>query len=95
VTTLEKETGDSLQNIAERLNALEDSVAKLQAGLLAVKAMLALHMNSSAPKQVLTQLRSLEDTIMKRDPNAAARKEFSEVIEMLNILEKHGGPKQA
>jgi hypothetical protein len=26
---------------------------------------------------------------------SAARKEFSEVIEMLDILEKHGGPKQA
>jgi hypothetical protein len=93
VTTLE--IGGALQNVAGQMNALEDAVAKLQAGLLAVKAMLAVQMNPSAPKQALTRIQSIEDTIMKRDPNAAARKEFSEVIEMLNILEKHGGPKLA
>jgi hypothetical protein len=35
---------------------------------------------------------------MKGDPNAEARKEFSELselIEVLNILEKHESPKQA
>jgi hypothetical protein len=39
------EIGDLLQNVAEQMNALEDAVAKLQAGLLAVKAMLAVQMN--------------------------------------------------
>jgi hypothetical protein len=57
--------------------------------------MLAVQMNPSAPKQALTGIQSVEDTIMKRDSNAAVRREFSEVIEMLNILEKHGGPKLA
>ena len=52
-------------------------------------------MNPSAPKQALAAIQSVEDAVMKRHPNAEARKELSEVIEMLDILEKHGGPKQA
>jgi hypothetical protein len=90
-----QELGDAIQLIAEQMNALEASVAKLQGGLLAVEAMLALQMNPSAPKQALERIRKLEKEFAKRDPNAAARKQFSEVLEMVKVLEKHGGAKEA
>ena len=90
-----KELGDALQLAAEQMHALEVAVAKLQAGLHAVKAMLAIQMNPSAPRQALEQIQNLEEAIAKRDPSAAAREKVSEVLEMVKIFDKHGGPKQA
>jgi hypothetical protein len=95
MTISDKQLGDALQIVAEQIHALEVSLVKLQAGLHAVKGTLAIQMNPSAPKQALEQIQDLEDAIVKRDPNAEARKQFSEVIEMLKILDKHGGPKEA
>jgi hypothetical protein len=91
----EEQFGEALQLVAEQVHALEEALIKLQAGLHAVKGMLALQMNPSAPKQALERIQNLEDAIVKRDPSAAARKQFSEVLEMLKLLDKHGGPKQA
>lgn len=91
----QKEMGEALQSIAEHLHFLGDRLAKLEAGLHAVKGMLALQMNPSAPKHALKRIQDLEASILKRDPNAAARKQVAEVLEMLKIFDKHGGPKQA
>jgi hypothetical protein len=91
----EKELGDALQAVVEQSHALEGAVAKLQAGLFAVKAALALQINPSAPEQALKRIQDMEQSFAERDPSAAARKQVSEVLEMLKIFEKHGGPKQA
>jgi hypothetical protein len=71
------------------------SIAKLVAGLGAVKAVLAIQMNPSEPKQALERIQHIEESLAKLDPNAAARQQFSDVLEMIRTLEKHGGPKQA
>jgi len=91
----DKQLGAALQLIAEQMNALESSLVKLEAGLHAVKGTLAVQMNPSAPKQALEQIQSLEDAILKRDPNAEARKKVSEVIDLLKMIDEHGNPKQA
>jgi hypothetical protein len=40
-------------------------------------------------------IENLEQELSKLDPHAEARQRFSDVIEMLKVVEKHGGPKQA
>ena len=91
----EKQFAEALQLVAEQMHSLETALAKLQAGLLAAKAMLALQMDPAHPRQALKRIQDLEDAIVKRDPSAATRQRVSEVFEMLKILDKHGGPKQA
>jgi hypothetical protein len=95
MTIHDKELGDVLQTIAEQMNATSESLAQLGAGLAAVKAALSIQLNPSNPKQGLEHIQALEENFLKLDPNAAARKKFAEVIEMLKMIDKHGGPKQA
>jgi hypothetical protein len=90
-----KELGDAIQLIAEQFHEVDKSLAKIAAAVAALKAVLAVHMNPSAPKQALERIQNIEDSFAKLDPNVAARAKFSEVLEMLNVIEKHGGPKQA
>ena len=90
-----KEVSDALLLISERLNGISESLAQLGAALNAVKAVLAGHMNPPNPKQALEHIQTLEENFAKLDPNAAGRKQMSEAIEMVKMIEKHGGPKQA
>lgn len=90
-----KEVSDALRTVAEQLNAVSESLAQLGAGLSAVKAALAREMNSADPALALKQIQTLEENFLQLDPNAAARKKFAEAIELLKVIEKHGGPKQA
>jgi hypothetical protein len=91
----QKEIADALQSVAEQLNAIDGSLARLGAGLAAVKMVVAIQLNPSDPKQALERIQKLEENFLKLDPSAAARKKFSEVIEIVKMIEKHGGPKQA
>lgn len=91
----DKELGDAFQAIAEQLNAIQDSLSKLGAGLVAVKATLAVQMNPSSPLEASQHIDKLEAAFLTLDPNAPARKRVAEVIEMLKMIDKHGGPKQA
>jgi hypothetical protein len=95
VAVSEKQLGEALQLVAKQMHVVEEHLAQIAAGLLAVKGTLARHMDPSAPAQALKQIQDLEAVIAKRDPNAAERKKVSEVFEMLKLLEKHGGPSEA
>jgi hypothetical protein len=95
MTTPNEELGKALQTIAEQSNEIHESISRLGAGLTAVKATLAIAMDPANPKQASDQIQKLEETFSKLDPNAAARKRLSEAIEMLKMIDKHGGPKQA
>lgn len=91
----EKQIADSLQKIAEQFHAIDETLAKLGVGLLALKFVVAARLTPGAPIDGLKLIENLEQELAKLDPHAAARQRFSDVIEMLKILEKHGGPKQA
>lgn len=91
----DKNLGNAFRGLAEQINAIHESVSKLAAGLAAVKTVLAVHMSPADPLQASKHIETLEENFLKLDPNAAARKKFSEVIEMLKMIDKHGGPKQA
>jgi hypothetical protein len=90
-----KELGDALQLIAEQFHEVDKSVAKIAAAVAALKAVLAIQMNPSAPKQALERIQNLEDTFAKLDPNIAARVKFDEILEIVKLVEKQGGPKEA
>lgn len=91
----EKQLADALQNIAEQLHAIDQSLLKLGVGLLALKFVVAARLMPGAPVDGLKLIENLEQELAKLDPHAEARKRFSDVIEMLKVIDKHGGPKQA
>ncbi len=91
----EKQLGDALQLVAEQMHAIDKSVAKLAAGLFALKAIVALHMSPSAPSQALKMIQDFENEIAKLDPSRSERERVEEVLEMLKMIDKYGGPKQA
>jgi hypothetical protein len=91
----EKQLGDALQLVAEHLLAIDNALAKLGVGLTAVKAVLAVQMNPNDPKQALAQIDKIEGSLGALDKTAPARQQAADVIEMVKLLEKHGGPKQA
>jgi hypothetical protein len=91
----DKELGETLQAIAEHLLALDNTLARLGAGLTAVKAVLAIQMNPADPKQALESLNEIESRLAALDKTAPARQQAADVIEAVKLWEKHGGPKQA
>jgi len=90
-----KELGDALQSVAEQFHTTDKSLAKIAAALYAVKVILAYQMNPSSPVQGLKQIEELEIEIAKLDPTRSAREKTEQIFEMLRIIDKHGGPKQA
>ena len=93
--TTKKIVGDSLQDLAEQFHAIDKSLAKLAVGLLALKATLAVQMNPSSPVQGLKQIEALEFEIAKLDPTRSVRERTEQSLEILRLVEKHGGAKQA
>lgn len=90
-----EDLGDALQDLVEQLNRIEGSLAKLGAGLTAVKAVLAIQMNPTHPKQALAQIEKLQAKFLQLAPNASQREKISEAIEILKLLQKHGPAKRA
>jgi hypothetical protein len=95
MTISDKEFGDALQKIAEQFHALDQNLAKLAVRILALKFVVAARLTPGAPIDGLKMIENLEQELSKLDPHAEARQRFSDVIEMLKVVEKHGGPKQA
>jgi|HubBroStandDraft_4_1064222.scaffolds.fasta_scaffold86397_1 hypothetical protein len=91
----EKQLGDALQEIAEQFHAIDKSLAKIAVGLFALKAIVALQVNPSAPSQALKMIQDFENEIAKLDPSRSERERVAEVLEILKLIDKHGGPKQA
>jgi hypothetical protein len=91
----EKELGNALQLVAEQFHAVDKSLAKLGTGLFALKAIVALQVNPSAPSQALKMIQEFEDEIAKLDPSRPERDRIDQVLEMLKMIDKHGPPKQA
>jgi hypothetical protein len=91
----DKQLADALQLVAEHMLAVDNALAKLGAGLTAVKATLAIQMNPVDPKQALAQIDKIEGSLAALDKTAPARQQVADVIEMVKAVEKHGGPKQA
>ena len=95
MSVTEKELGEALQAVAEHLHATDILLAKIGAGLTAVKAVLALQMDPVHPKEALAKIETIESDLAKLDPNASTRQKLGEVIEMIKLVDKHGGPKEA
>jgi hypothetical protein len=91
----DKELGDALQGIAEQFQAIDKTLAKIAFGLFALKGILALQMDPSAPAKALARIQELESELAKLDPRRSEREKIDEVLEMVRLIEKHGGPKQA
>jgi hypothetical protein len=91
----EKELGDALQTIAEHMLAVDNALAKLGVGLTAVKAVLAIQINPTDPKQGLARIEEIESTLASLDKTTPARQQAADMIEAVKLWEKHGGPKQA
>jgi len=73
----------------EQIRLLDESIAKIGAGLSALKAILAMLMNPSAPMQVLRQIEELENEFEKLDPSVPARQRVAEIIETAKTWQKH------
>ncbi len=95
VAISEKEISEALLHIAEQFNIIDQRLAKLTVSVIALKGTVAKQMSPDDPEALLARIESLEKLLTERDPTAAARQEFSDVIEAVKLLEKHGGPKQA
>lgn len=95
MSVTEKQLGDALQVMAEHSLAVDTALAKLGAGLSAVKAALAIQMEPKNPKQGLAKIEEIESRIAELDNTAPQRQKAADVIEMIKLMEKHGGPKQA
>jgi hypothetical protein len=95
MSVTEKELGDALQAIAEHSLAVDNALAKLGVGLTALKAALAVQMNPSDPTRALAQIDKIESSLAALDKTAPARQQAADVIEMVKLAERHGGPKQA
>lgn len=86
----DKELGDALQKIAEQFSAIDNSLANLAVGLLAVKATLALQMDPKMPTRALQQIDKIQSELARLDPNAPARQKFADAIEVIKLVEKYG-----
>ena len=84
-----------MQLVAGQFHEVDKSLARIGAAVFALKAILALQINPSAPSQALKMIQDLENEIAKIDPNRSARERTDEVLEMLRLMDKHGAPKQA
>ena len=60
-----------------------------------MKAALAVQLNPNDSSKAAEHIQKSEGEFLSLDPNAAARQKISEVIEMVKMIDKHGGPKQA
>jgi hypothetical protein len=95
VTISQKQLDVALQKIAEEFHAIDETLAKLQVAVRALKVVVAARLTPGFPKEGLKLIEEVEQEFAKLDPHAEARQRFSDVIEMQKIFEKHGGPKQA
>jgi hypothetical protein len=91
----DKQLSDALQGIAEQFHAVDKSLAKIAVGLLALKGFVALQTNPSAPAKALEQIHAFETSLAQLDPNREGRERTEQVLDLLKMIEKHGGPKQA
>jgi hypothetical protein len=91
----DKDLADALQVIAEQQLAVDNALAKLGVGLNAVKTILAIQIDPANPKRDLERIQQIESELAKYDKTAPARQQVADVIEMVKLWEKHGGPKQA
>jgi hypothetical protein len=86
---------ESLRHIAERLNETSEILSQHGAALAALESFLAVDKSPENALQVSQHIQTLKDAYLKIDPNASKRKRRAELLEMLKLIEKHGGPKQA
>jgi hypothetical protein len=84
-----------LQDIAEQFHDIDKSLGKIAVGLFALKAIVALQMNPSAPSQALKMIQEFEDEIAKLDQTRPMRERTDEVFGILRLIQKHGGAKRA
>jgi hypothetical protein len=91
----DKQLGDALQLVAEQFHAVDKSLAKIAASLLALKGFVAIQANPSAPAKALAQIQELENELAKLDPTRSGRERIEQVLEMLRMIDKHGDPKRA
>jgi len=87
-----KELSDALRLFGEQGHALDSALARFATELTALKAILALLLNPDNPKRGLERIEEFRETLAKHDPNAEARKQIDEVLEMLELIDKHGAP---
>lgn len=95
MTVSKKEFSDALLQIGESLHALDVRLARLEAGLLAVKAFLATVLNPANPGEALGRIEAAEKRAEKRQPGAASRESTAQQIDLLKLFEKHGPPKDS
>lgn len=89
MSVTKREMIEIVNAFGEQIQLLDASIAKIGAGLSAVKAILAIQMNPSAPMQVLTQIEELENEFVKIDPSVPARQRVVEIIESVKTWQKH------
>ena len=91
----EKQISDSLRSLAEQINSIRESLSEVQAAVTALEMFLATAVNPADPTQVSQHIEELQKNVQALDPNRRRRKKISDQIEVLNLIDKHGGPKQA
>jgi hypothetical protein len=91
----EKEFSDALILIGEEMHQLEVRLARLEAGLFVVKGVLATLMDRENPVAALARIEEFLKEAEQKWPGADRRELIAQQIDMLKLIVKHGGPKNA
>jgi hypothetical protein len=86
---------NAIATLTGQLLTLDKGLADLRASVTVLKGILAIQLNPDDPIDGAKQIRSLEDEVLKFDPNASARRQAADVIEAVKLWKKHGGPHES
>lgn len=91
----DKEFSDAILAFGEDINKIRDSLSHLAAAIGALQTALAFQMNPSDPLEALKQIQEFEAELQKLDPGAEKRRQWADALDVIRMIEKHGGPKHA
>jgi hypothetical protein len=91
----EKQLGDALLAIGQALHSQDERLAELEAAVLVLKGFLATVLNPSNPAAALAQIEAKTREASERNAGAEERRKVSEALDLLKMIEKHGGPGEA
>ena len=86
----DSQRGDLLQKLAELYHGLDQDVADLKASVATLKAIAATQLSPADAKAGLEQIQTAQKAAQELDPDAIKRREFSDVIDAVKLIRKHG-----
>jgi hypothetical protein len=89
----DKKIQNFITTIGEQFINLGQQMAELRASVTVLKSLAILDLSPEDPIGAATQLRNLEQIVLKSDPETSVRQQAADVIEAVKLWKQHGGGK--